>query len=48
MTPATKNENRLVTVGYGIATHHLANGDMDRACMLLKLKPTSPIGTRSG
>ena len=42
MTPATKNENRLVTVGYGIATHHLANGDMDRACMLLKLIADEP------
>jgi len=42
MTPATKNENRLVTVGYGIATHHLANGDMDRACMLLKLIAEEP------
>lgn len=42
MTPVTKNENRLVTVGYGIATHHLANGDMDRACMLLKLIADEP------
>jgi tetratricopeptide (TPR) repeat protein len=42
MTPATKNENRLVTVGYGVATHHLANGDMDRACMLLKLIADEP------
>jgi tetratricopeptide (TPR) repeat protein len=42
MTPATKNENRLVTVGYGIATHHLANGDVDRACMLLKLIADEP------
>jgi tetratricopeptide (TPR) repeat protein len=42
MTPTTKSENRLVTVGYGIATHHLANGDMDRACMLLKLIADEP------
>lgn len=42
MTPTTKSENRLVTVGYGIATHHLANGDLDRACMLLKLIADEP------
>ncbi len=36
MTPTTKSENRLVTVGYGIATFHLANGDTARACALLK------------
>lgn len=36
MTPATKSENRLVTVGYGVATFHLANGDTARACALLK------------
>jgi tetratricopeptide (TPR) repeat protein len=35
MTPATKSENRLVTVGYGVATFHLANGDRARACALL-------------
>jgi tetratricopeptide (TPR) repeat protein len=35
MTPVTKNENRLVTVGYGIAVHHGANGDGGRACELL-------------
>ena len=27
MTPVTKNENRLVTVGYGVATFYLANAD---------------------
>jgi tetratricopeptide (TPR) repeat protein len=36
MTPVTKSENRLVTVGYGVATFHLANGDTARACALLK------------
>lgn len=36
MTPATKNENRLVTVGYGVAVSHLASGDQARACALLK------------
>jgi len=36
MTPVTKNENRLVTVGYGIAVFQLANGDRARACPLLK------------
>jgi tetratricopeptide (TPR) repeat protein len=36
MTPVTKSENRLVTVGYGVATFHLANADRDRACGLLK------------
>jgi tetratricopeptide (TPR) repeat protein len=35
MEPKTKNENRLVTVGYGVATFHLANGDRARACQLL-------------
>lgn len=35
MTPATQRENRLVTVGYGVATFHLANGDQARACALL-------------
>jgi tetratricopeptide (TPR) repeat protein len=42
MTPKTKNENRLVTVGYGIATFHLANGDLDRACHLLTLTAGEP------
>lgn len=42
MTPKTKNENRLVTVGYGIATFHLANGDLDRACQLLTLTAGEP------
>jgi tetratricopeptide (TPR) repeat protein len=36
MAPAAKNENRLVTVGYGVATFHLANGDAGRACDLLR------------
>jgi hypothetical protein len=36
MTPAVKNENRLVTIGYGIATFHLANGDTRRACELMR------------
>ena len=35
LTSVTKNDNRLVTVGYGIATHYLANGDGERACDLL-------------
>lgn len=42
MTPTTTSENRLVTVGYGVAAHHLANGDLDRACMLLKLIADEP------
>jgi tetratricopeptide (TPR) repeat protein len=36
MTPVTKNENRLVTVGYGVATFHLANGNTSQACPLLR------------
>jgi hypothetical protein len=36
MTPVTTNDNRLVTVGYGIATFHLANGEAGRACALLR------------
>ena len=36
MTPVTKSENRLVTVGYGVATFYLANADRGRACALLK------------
>jgi hypothetical protein len=36
MTPVTKNENRLVTVGYGVATFHLAGGNESRACVLLQ------------
>lgn len=42
MTPATKNENRLVTVGYGVATFHLANGDTSRACALLQRIAAEP------
>jgi CubicO group peptidase (beta-lactamase class C family)/tetratricopeptide (TPR) repeat protein len=36
MTPVTKNENRLVTIGYGVATFHLANGDTAKACHLMR------------
>jgi tetratricopeptide (TPR) repeat protein len=36
MTPVTANDNRLVTVGYGIAMFHLANGESGRACALLR------------
>jgi hypothetical protein len=36
MTPVTKNENRLVTIGYGVATFHLANGDTVKACHLMR------------
>ena len=36
LTPVTKSDNRLVTVGYGIATAYLANGDTARACALLR------------
>jgi hypothetical protein len=36
MTPATKNENRLVTIGYGAAAFHLTNGETARACGLLR------------
>jgi tetratricopeptide (TPR) repeat protein len=42
MTPATKNENRLVTVGYGIAVHYGANGDGERACDLLQRIAAEP------
>jgi CubicO group peptidase (beta-lactamase class C family)/tetratricopeptide (TPR) repeat protein len=36
LTPQTKNENRLVTIGYGVATFYLANGDTVRACDLMR------------
>lgn len=36
MTPSTASENRLVTVGYGVATFHLASGETAKACALLK------------
>ena len=36
MTPVTKNDNRLVTVGYGIAVFQLANGETSRGCELLR------------
>ena len=42
MTPVTKNDNRLVTVGYGIATAYLANGDSERACGLLQRIAAEP------
>jgi tetratricopeptide (TPR) repeat protein len=42
MAPKTKNENRLVTVGYGIATFHLGNGDRERGCALLRQIANEP------
>lgn len=42
MTPTTTRENRLVTVGYGVATFHLANGDTARACALLQRIAAEP------
>jgi tetratricopeptide (TPR) repeat protein len=36
LTPTTANENRQVTIGYGIAVHYGANGDSERACELLQ------------
>lgn len=42
MTPTTSKENRLVTVGYGVATFYLANGDMARACPLLQRIAAEP------
>lgn len=36
MTPVTKNENRLVTIGYGVAAFHLANGETAKACALMR------------
>ncbi|MGE0359569.1 MAG: tetratricopeptide repeat protein [Vicinamibacterales bacterium] len=42
LTPATKNENRLVTIGYGLAVHYGANGDGERACDLLQRIAAEP------
>jgi tetratricopeptide (TPR) repeat protein len=42
MTPVTKSDNRLVTVGYGVATAYLANGDTERACDLLERIAAEP------
>ena len=42
MVPVTANDNRLVTVGYGMATFYLANGDKPRACDLLKRIAAEP------
>lgn len=42
LTPATKNENRLVTIGYGLAVHAGANGDGERACELLQRIAAEP------
>jgi tetratricopeptide (TPR) repeat protein len=35
LTGTGPSDNRLVTVGYGIAVHYLANGDGERGCLLL-------------
>lgn len=42
LTPTTANENRLVTIGYGIAVHYGANGDSERACELLQRIANEP------
>jgi tetratricopeptide (TPR) repeat protein len=42
LKPATPRENRLVTVGYGIAAFHLANGDTERGCRLLRQLVAEP------
>lgn len=42
MTPRTANENRLVTVGYGIAVHHLAEGRRAEGCALLRRIAAEP------
>jgi tetratricopeptide (TPR) repeat protein len=42
LTPTTANENRLVTIGYGIAVHYGANGDSERACELLQRIASEP------
>lgn len=42
LTPTTANENRLVTIGYGIAVHYGANGDGERACELLQRIANEP------
>ena len=36
MAATTARENRLVTVGYGIAVHRLAEGETSAGCALLK------------
>jgi hypothetical protein len=42
MTPVTKNENRLVTVGYGVAVFHLVSGNKSQACALLERIANEP------
>jgi hypothetical protein len=42
LTAKTANDNRLVTVGYGIAVEYLANGDVERACELLERIAAEP------
>jgi tetratricopeptide (TPR) repeat protein len=42
LTAKTANDNRLVTVGYGIAVAYLANGDVERACDLLERIAAEP------
>lgn len=42
MTARTANENRLVTVGYGIAVHHLAEGRRAEGCALLRRIAAEP------
>lgn len=42
MAPRTANENRLVTVGYGIAVHHLAEGRRAEGCALLRRIAAEP------
>jgi tetratricopeptide (TPR) repeat protein len=42
LTPTTASENRLVTIGYGIAVHYGANGDSERACELLQRIANEP------
>ena len=36
LEPVTPRENRLVTVGDGVANFHLANGDREHGCRLLR------------
>lgn len=42
MAPKTANDNRLVTVGYGVATFYLANGETERACELMRRVSDEP------
>jgi tetratricopeptide (TPR) repeat protein len=42
LTAKTANDNRLVTIGYGLAVHHGANGDRERACDLLQRIAAEP------